>query len=132
EEGEGGRADRGGGEEGSTRCATLNSVIANTGSRSSCKSVWGAFDMIGNVDEWVGDWADRSVSCTNWPASLGNDLSCVGGPGDSGGQSGTLSFPGAFLRGGRSWAGPGAVVFAVSSGGDPQQRSDAIGFRCAR
>ena len=127
-----GTPDPGVADDGSTTCATINSVIANTGSRSSCKSVWGAFDMIGNVDEWVGDWADRSVSCTNWPASLGNDLSCVGGPGDPGGQSGTLSFPGAFLRGGSSLDGTGAGVFAINSGGDPSQRSDVIGFRCAR
>src|SRR5215470_15119392 len=127
-----GTPDPGVADDGSTTCATINSVIANTGSRSSCKSAWGAFDMIGNVDEWVGDWADRSVSCTNWPASLGSDFSCVGGPGDPGGQSGTLSLPGAFLRGGSSLDGTGAGVFAINSGGDPSQRSDVIGFRCAR
>src|SRR5262249_44720778 len=127
-----GTPDPGVADDGSTTCATINSVIANTGSRSSCKSAWGAFDMIGNVDEWVGDWADRSVSCTNWPASLGSDFSCVGGPGDPGGQSGTLSLPGAFLRGGSSLDGTEAGVFAINSGGDPSQRSDVIGFRCAR
>jgi Sulfatase-modifying factor enzyme 1 len=127
-----GTPDPGVADDGSTTCATINSVIANTGSRSSCKSVWGAFDMIGNVDEWVGDWADRSVSCTNWPASLGSDFSRVGGPGDPGGQSGTLSLPGAFLRGGSSLDGTEAGVFAINSGGDPSQRSDVIGFRCAR
>jgi formylglycine-generating enzyme required for sulfatase activity len=27
----------------------------NTGSRASCKSSWGVFDMVGNVLEWVAD-----------------------------------------------------------------------------
>jgi len=84
---------------------------------------------------WVADWADSSVSCTNWPASLGNDLSCVGGPGTTGNpgeQSGALSLPGAFVRGGGFLDGTGAGVFAVNAGPDPSQRSPSIGFRCAR
>src|SRR5262249_56038771 len=86
-----GMPDPGAADDHSTTCVTTGAEPTNTGSRSSCKSVWGAFDLIGNVNEWVADWADSSVSCTSWPASLGNDLSCVGGPGDPGGQSGTLS-----------------------------------------
>jgi formylglycine-generating enzyme required for sulfatase activity len=105
---------------------------ADAGSHSGCKSVWGAFDMIGNVSEWVGDWGDSSPSCTNWPASLGSDLSCVGGPGNFDGQSGTLSLPGAFVRGGGFPDGTAAGVFAISVGPDPSQRSPSVGFRCAR
>jgi len=127
-----GTPDPGAADDGSTTCDTSGGSPANTGSRSSCRSVWGAFDMVGNVTEWVADWADTSVSCTIWPTSLGNDLSCVGGPGDPGGQSGTLSLPGAFVRGGDFFDGTGAGVFAVDSGGDPSQRSPSIGFRCAR
>jgi len=130
-----GTPDPGAGDDRSTTCVTTGVGPADTGSRSSCKSVWGAFDMIGNVNEWVADWADSSVSCTNWPASLGNDLSCVGGPGTTGNpgeQSGTLSLPGAFVRGGGFLDGTGAGVFAVNAGPDPSQRSPSIGFRCAR
>jgi formylglycine-generating enzyme required for sulfatase activity len=122
-------------DDGSTTCVTTGAEPANTGSRSSCKSVWGAFDMIGNVNEWVGDWADRSVSCTNWPASLGGDFSCLGGPGTTGSPdetSGTLSFPGAFVRGGGFVDRAGGGVFAIDSGANPLQRSDEFGFRCAR
>jgi formylglycine-generating enzyme required for sulfatase activity len=124
--------DPGAADDRATTCVTTGAGPANTGSRSSCKSVWGAFDMIGNVTEWVADWGDTSVSCTNWPASLGSDLSCVGGPGDPADQSGTLSLPGAFVRGGDFSDGTGAGVFAVTAGPDPSQRSPSIGFRCAR
>ena len=34
----------------------------NTGSRSSCKSSYGAYDMVGNVAEWVADWAPLSTT----------------------------------------------------------------------
>jgi len=27
----------------------------------SCVSYWGAFDMVGNADEWVADWVPRSM-----------------------------------------------------------------------
>jgi len=128
-----GTPDPGAADDHSTTCVTTGVGPADTGSRSSCKSVWDAFDMIGNVDEWVADWADLSVSCTRWPASLGSDFSCVGGPGATGnpGEE-TLSFPGAFVRGGSFLDRTAAGVFAVSSGPDPSQRSDSIGFRCAR
>ena len=56
-----GTPDPGAADDGSTTCVTTGTGVANTGSRSSCKSAWGAFDMIGNVDEWVGDWADHSA-----------------------------------------------------------------------
>jgi hypothetical protein len=124
-----------GADDGATTCVTTGGRPADTGSRASCKSVWGALDMIGNVDEWVADWGDRSISCTNWPASLGSDFSCVGGPGTTenpGEDGGTLSLPGAFLRGGSSVDGTDAGIFAINSGADPSQRSPLIGFRCAR
>src|SRR5262249_27829491 len=62
--------DPGAADDRSTTCVTTGAGPANTGSRSSCKSVWGAFDMIENVDEWVADWGDNSVSCSSCPATL--------------------------------------------------------------
>jgi formylglycine-generating enzyme required for sulfatase activity len=29
-----------------------------TGSRAACVSNWGAFDMVGNLEEWVADWKE--------------------------------------------------------------------------
>ena len=51
-----------GGDNGSTECNTGNTfTVSLTGSRSSCKSARGAFDMVGNLYEWVADWVPRST-----------------------------------------------------------------------
>jgi formylglycine-generating enzyme required for sulfatase activity len=106
---------------------------ADTGSAAGCVSDVGAFDMVGNVSEWVADWGDQANSCVQasgfWPATFANDTSCVGGPG--------LSFsnlPGAFLRGGFFGVGVTAKagVFAVVVAFDPTLAAPSIGFRAAR
>lgn len=118
-------------DNGTTDCDTApvgNPV--NTGSRSSCKSSWGAFDMIGNVEEWVADWADlNNAGCTDSTTFFGfpgtGDFICFGGEGSPKG-------PGALLRGGGSNSGAQAGVFTVDAGTKPSGEFDGVGFRCAR
>ena len=127
-----------GSDNGTTDCnvATTTQRLpedpVNTGSRRLCVSDRGAFDMVGNVDEWVADWSDHSNTipepgakgCTNWPAAYGSDYSCVGG-------DGSVNVPGALFRGGGFYFGPGNGVFAVVAV-DPSRTFSDGGFRCAR
>ena len=122
-------------DNGTTDCNIASTYApSDTGSRSKCKSAWGAFDMVGNASEWVSDWADRAVNCTSWTSSApvqsipGSDLSCFGGPGGPG----DMSLPAALVRGGSYFDGPSAGVFAVDTFVHPSESFYALGFRCAR
>jgi formylglycine-generating enzyme required for sulfatase activity len=60
-------------DDGTTDCNTASVFTAvATGSRSSCESSDGAFDMVGNLFEWVADWVPRSTASRaaapgSWP-----------------------------------------------------------------
>jgi len=113
-------------DNGTTDCNTQSvfTTVA-TGSRSSCVSTDGAFDMVGNLDEWVADWVPVPTDCPKW-GTFSNDAMCLAG-------ASTLT-PGAaaLVRGGDfylfgSSAGPLAV------GGDlTWDANGLVGFRCAR
>jgi formylglycine-generating enzyme required for sulfatase activity len=113
-----------GSDNGTTDCKT-NSVgdAVDTGSRSSCKSYWGAFDMVGNVWEWVSDWVPRSTTCGSWSGS--GDGQCLAGA-ETTGEPGALSRGGSFDNG--TYAGPLAVLGVTR----PSDSDPGIGFRCAR
>jgi formylglycine-generating enzyme required for sulfatase activity len=98
-----------------------------TGSRSGCVSTRGAFDMVGNVAEWVADWVPKSTNCVGW-GNFSNDDMCLAE------ASTTSQFPGALVRGGAFavLGGPLAGPFAVRDMPPSQTATSFIGFRCTR
>jgi hypothetical protein len=108
-----------------TDCASATNIGVRTGSRSACVSARGAFDMVGNLDEWVADWVPLSSGCTDW-GGLSNDRMCLSG------ASTAVGGPGALTRGGSFVDGPSAGPLAVNGGRRPSFSISFIGFRCAR
>lgn len=112
-----------GSDNGTTDCNSVTGSVSLTGARSSCVSSDGAFDMVGNLLEWVADWVPLSTACPGW-GSFSNDYMCLSG-------ASTTDGPGALLRGGLylngALAGPLTVL-----GFQPSNSSSGIGFRCAR
>jgi hypothetical protein len=54
-------------DNGTTDCNTASTfAVALTGSRSNCVSARRAFDMVGNLYEWVADWVPASTGCPLW------------------------------------------------------------------
>jgi formylglycine-generating enzyme required for sulfatase activity len=104
----------------------------NSGSRANCKSSWGAFDTVGNVEERVADWADRAnvAGCTDWTSQTGiagGDYSCFGGSGSTAADQ----IPGTLLRGGAWYNGSITGVFSVNAVLAPSESWYFLGFRCA-
>lgn len=115
-------------DNGTTDCNTAGTVAIAAGSRSGCVSSDGAFDMVGNLSEWVADWMPRSVACgsRSWGAvSPTGDSQCLNG-------AETTGDPGALLRGGSFTYGSSAGPLAVF-GTEPSSSSyPTFGWRCAR
>lgn len=115
-------------DNGTTDCSVSSGAVALTGSRASCHSSWLAFDMVGNVTEWVGDWVERATGCTNFSVSMGADKTCFS-------SDGSYHQPAGLWRGGYFNNGPSAGVFAAQSDISMLEGvafGPAIGFRCAR
>jgi len=116
-----------GGDNGTTDCNTASTfTVAATGSRSLCLSSRGAYDMVGNLFEWVADWAPLSTACPGWGA-FSNDYQCFAGA-----DTTTTGGPGALLRGGYFGGGTDAGPLAVVGYFQPSVAAYFIGFRCAR
>lgn len=121
-------------------CNLETPSVALTGSHNECVSDVGAFDMVGNVIEFVADWGPLATTGTNWDVFIlgfGGDVSNIGGS-----PNGTIyGLPGTTLRGG-SYAivpnsggtGERAGVYAIDQNGAPNSIGDATaaGFRCAK
>jgi formylglycine-generating enzyme required for sulfatase activity len=95
-----------------------------TGARSACVSARGAFDMVGNLEEWVADWVPLSTVCPGWGGFSGDEM-CLAG------ASTTEIGPGALLRGGSFVVGPSAGPLRVIDV-PPSFSSRFFGFRCVR
>jgi formylglycine-generating enzyme required for sulfatase activity len=116
-------------------CNTANAGVGDTtetGSRADCVSNWGAYDMVGNVWEWVEDWTGSTRQAVEGQivsnANYGNDL--IIGLNDAPSQGDGRAMPGAFLRGGGFGQGTRAGVFAIFARVAPSRDTDDIGFRC--
>ena len=114
-----GTPDPGVGGDGTTTCNTFTADVVNTGSTGNCKSNYGAFDMVGNVWEWVADWVPRSTACGSWSFATG-DYQCLGG-------AATTGEPGALIRGGDWGSGAFAGVFAVYGSNQPSLSASSSG-----
>jgi Sulfatase-modifying factor enzyme 1 len=115
-------------DNGTSDCNTGSVFVATpTGSRSGCVSSDGAFDMVGNVAEWVAEWEPRSSAVGTWSPGISPT-------GDFQGWSGaaTTGEPGVLLRGGSYLEGTLSGPLSVNGGNPPSSAFDGSGFRCAR
>jgi len=115
-------------DNGTTDCNTFSTfAVTSTGSRSSCMSADGAFDMVGNLYEWVADWVPRSTTCGTWGAGIDptGDGQCLAG-------AATTGEPGALLRGGDFATTPSAGPLLVNGNLSPSLSFSVVGFRCVR
>jgi formylglycine-generating enzyme required for sulfatase activity len=88
--------------------------IAPAGSYPRNKSVYGAFDMSGNVWEWVADWYEPYEGSTYQSKAFGKHARVIRGGGGGDGHY-ALSY---FFRG------------ATRQFAEPEMESDDVGFRC--
>jgi len=106
-------------------CNVSGGSASATGT-AGCVSDVGAFDLVGNLDEWVSDWVPRSTTCGTWSDGSG-DYQCLAGAATSG-------EPGALLRGGTFQSGTSGGPLSVNADFGPSNSNTiiGIGFRCAR
>ncbi len=119
---------------GSTTCNTDNQEpgVSLTGSRENCVSNYGAFDMVGNVWEWVADWMRDNSGIDGGDEST----ALYGMDGIFGVNEATPEddrFPAALIRGSAFFIGPPeSGVFTLDAGTAPSISANGVGFRCAR
>jgi formylglycine-generating enzyme required for sulfatase activity len=116
-------------DNGTTDCNSDSNELTPTGSRSACVSGRGAFDMVGNLAEWVADWVPVATNCTTW-GGVSDDAMCFSG------ASEVATGPSALVRGGGSgptfFGGAAAGPLSISASFLPSGSASFIGFRCAR
>ena len=106
-------------------------AVTATGSRSNCVSNFGAFDMVGNLFEWVADWIQHNADIDG--GSFSTALYGMDGIfGIDEASAFADRFPAALVRGGYFEHGPVAGVFALLADHAPSHSNNNFGFRCAR
>jgi formylglycine-generating enzyme required for sulfatase activity len=88
----------------------------------------GAFDMVGNLWEWVADWVPGANDCSD-PFFGTLDVNCM-----TINTASDFLMPGpvALLRGGNYGRGDRSGIFAVGADVRPSEEDYDYGFRCAR
>lgn len=114
-------------DNGTTDCNSTSLTVSLTGARTSCVSADGAFDMVGNLYEWVADWVPRAPTCGSWGAGISptGDVQCLAG-------AATTDEPGALLRGGSFSDLTNAGPLAVNAFYSPASSFSNLGVRCVR
>jgi formylglycine-generating enzyme required for sulfatase activity len=114
-------------DNGTTDCNSDSSAKVPTGSRSDCVSATGAFDMVGNLEEWVAEWVPRanaSGEWSPWASPTGDEQAFAG--------AATDDEPGGLLRGSFSNRQEDVGPMAINASSPPSNDAGDNGFRCAR
>jgi hypothetical protein len=109
------------GTPGGAPCNVASTGPVNTGSAGGCVSRFGAFDMVGNLWEWVAEWDEIASGCELHLT----DRACLGG-------AGTNHSPAALIRGGVFNSGGDAGSMAIAATNQPHNSGPEVGFRGAR
>jgi formylglycine-generating enzyme required for sulfatase activity len=136
-----GTIDPGDSDGPSGACRTATGNLRLTGQGTSCVSMWGAEDMVGNAAEVVAEWVaappttktepNNGMSIFPWGPNFNYDgttnLASVAGTSY---DDWTKGIPAVVTRGGGVWEGVGAGIFDLNLSMPPHSGHPLIGFRC--
>jgi formylglycine-generating enzyme required for sulfatase activity len=127
-----------------TSCNISSGSISKTGEREACVAPYGAFDLVGNVWEWVhddvidGTYRERQLPTEGYVAQIDNaGMATVSSDQPQalfGNDYFWVDATGAYgvIRGGYYDSGLDAGIYAVHADTPPTSASAGIGFRCVR
>lgn len=129
---------------GNTQCNTMGTNWRDPGAGPSCRSRWGAEDMIGNVAEMTIEWDQGTSASTTstvddaaytWggaPEFSSDGLQRVSSQTYLGreGEAGIARRPAVGYRGGHRTMGTMAGMFSLLASDSPATSREYVGFRC--